>query len=60
VHIVDKAEDFKEKARRRLVKTLINGRIVYKVFKSDYTKSLQILCFINDYNHYIGGVNLVN
>jgi hypothetical protein len=57
---VDKAEDFREKARRRLVKTSINKRIIRKVFGDDYIKDLQIPCFINDYNQYIGGVDLVN
>jgi hypothetical protein len=37
---VDKAEDFREKARRRPVKTSINGRIVRKVFEDDYIKDL--------------------
>jgi len=57
---VDKAEDFREKARRRPAKTSINKRIIRKVFKDDYIKDLQIPCFINDYNQYIRGVDLVN
>jgi hypothetical protein len=57
---VDKAEDFREKARRRPVKTLINRRIIRKIFGSKYVKDLQIPCFINDYNQYIGGVDLAN
>lgn len=60
IHIVDKAEDFREKARRRPAKTSTNGRIVRKVFGSDYVKDLQIPCFIDDYNQYMGGVDLAN
>ena len=40
IHIVDKVEDFREKARRRPAKTSTNGRIVRKVFGSDYVKDL--------------------
>ena len=60
IHTVDKAEDFREKARRRPVKTSTNGRIVQKVFGSDYIKDLQIPCFIDDYNQYIGAIDLTN
>ena len=57
---MDKAKDFREKARNRPIKTLINRRIIRKVFRSEHIKDLQIPCFINDYNYYIGGVNLIN
>jgi len=57
---VDKANDFREKVRKRPAKTSTNRRIVRRVFGSDYAKELQIPCFINDYNHYIGGVDLAN
>jgi hypothetical protein len=60
IYTVDKADDFREKARRRPAKTPTNGRIVRKVFGSDYIKDLQIPCFINDYNQYIGGIDLAN
>jgi len=60
IYIVDKAEDFQEKARNRPIKILTNGCIIRKVFRSEHTKDLQIPYFINDYNYYIGGVNLVN
>lgn len=56
IHTVDKAEDFREKASRRPAKTSTNGRIVRKVFGSDYIKDLHIPRFIDDYNHYMGGV----
>jgi hypothetical protein len=40
IHTVDKAEDFREKVRRRPVKTSINGRIVRRVFSDDHKKAL--------------------
>jgi len=40
IHMVDKAEDFREKARKRPAKTSTNGRIVRKVFGDDYIKDL--------------------
>ena len=40
IHIVDKVEDFREKARKRPAKTSTNGRIVRRVFGSDYVKEL--------------------
>ena len=57
---MDKAEDFREKARRRPAKTSTNGRIVRKVFGDDYIKDLHIPCFIDDYNQYMGGIDLAN
>jgi hypothetical protein len=57
---VDKAEDFREKVRKRPVKTSINGRIVRHIFADELTKSLSIPCFIDDYNQYMGGVDLAN
>jgi hypothetical protein len=60
IHTVDKAEDFRQKARKCPAKTSTNGRIVRRVFGSDYVKELQIPCFIDDYNQYMGGVDLAN
>ena len=60
IHTVDRTEDFREKVRRRLAKTSINGRIIRQIFADKPTKSLSIPCFIDDYNQYIGGVDLVN
>ena len=57
---MDKADNFIKKARKRLIKILINRRIVRKVFRDNYIKELQIPRFINDYNYYIGGVDLAN
>ena len=50
VHTVDKAEDFREKKRKRPAKTLTNGRLVRGVFGDLLVKELLIPCFINDYN----------
>ena len=60
IHTVNRAEDFREKQRRRPAKTSTNRRIVRKVFGEDYVKELQIHCFIDDYNHNIGGIDLAN
>ena len=37
-----------------------NGRIVRKVFGDQYSKELNIPCFIDNYNHNMGGVDLAN
>jgi hypothetical protein len=60
IYIIDKAEDMVERKRRRLAKTLINGRIVREVFGTDLVKELRISCFIDDYNQNMEGVDLVN
>jgi hypothetical protein len=60
VHTVYKVEDFREKLRKRPAKTSTNGRIVRQVFGSDLTKELEIPVFIDDYNHYMGGVDIAN
>jgi hypothetical protein len=60
IYTIDKAKDFREKVRKRPTKTSTNSRIVRQVFSDDYRKELQIPCFIDDYNHYIRGVNLAN
>jgi hypothetical protein len=60
IHTVDRTEDFREKVRRRPAKTSTNGRIVRHIFANESTKSLSIPCFIDDYNQYMGGVDLAN
>jgi hypothetical protein len=50
IHTVNKAEDFREKERKRPAKTSTNGRIVRRVFGEEYIKELLIPCFIDDYN----------
>jgi hypothetical protein len=39
---------------------LTNKRIIRKVFKYDYIKKLLIPRFIDNYNYYIRGVDLIN
>ena len=60
IHTVHRAEDFRERQRKRPAKTSTNGRIVRKVFGDQYSKELNIPCFIDDYNHNMGGVDLAN
>jgi hypothetical protein len=60
IHTVDKAEDWRVKERKRPAKTSTNGRIVREVFGEMPIKELQIPSFINNYNQYIGGVDLAN
>jgi hypothetical protein len=57
---VDIVKDFIEKSRKRSAKTLTNARIVQKAFGSEHTKKLEIPLFIDDYNYYMGGVDLAN
>jgi hypothetical protein len=60
IHTVDRTEDFREKVHRRPAKTSTNGRIIRHIFVNESIKSLSIPCFIDDYNQYIGGVDLAN
>jgi hypothetical protein len=43
--------------RKRLKKTALNAKIIYKPFRDKSTKILLIPIFIDDYNHYIEGVD---
>ena len=60
IHTVYNIKDFCERVRKRPAIILTNKRIVRQVFKDVPTKELRIPCFINDYNHYIRGVDLAN
>ena len=60
IYSVNKTEDFCAKERKRPAKTLTNSRIVRCVFGDLPVQELLIPCFINDYNQYIGGVDLAN
>jgi hypothetical protein len=60
IHTVNRVEDFREKQRKRPAKTSTNGRIVGKAFGDEYVKNIYIPCFIDDYNHNIGGIDLAN
>ena len=60
IYIIDRIEDFREKVRRRLIKTSINRRIIRQIFTDKLIKSLSIPCFIDDYNQHMGGIDLAN
>jgi hypothetical protein len=60
IHIVDKAEDWVERKRRRPAKTSTNGHLVRDVFGTESVKELLIPCFIDDYNQNIGSIDLAN
>jgi Transposase IS4 len=60
IHTVDETDDFREKVRKRPAKTSTNGRIVRRVFGDEHTKQLPIPRFIDDYNQYMGGIDLAN
>jgi hypothetical protein len=60
IHTMDKAEDFRVKERKRPAKTSTNRRIIREVFGEMPIKELQIPSFINNYNQYMGGVDLAN
>jgi len=57
VHI---AKDRRNRVRKRPPKSSTNGALVLKVFQDQARKELPILSFIDDYNHYIGNVDIVN
>jgi hypothetical protein len=46
--------------RKRPKKTASNARITREPFSEAPIKYLPIFIFINDYNHYIGGINQTN
>jgi hypothetical protein len=60
IHTVHNTDDFRERIRKRPAKTSTNARIVRAVFNQESTKELPIPCFIDDYNHYMGGIDLAN
>jgi hypothetical protein len=60
IYTVNQTEDFREKVRRRPTKTSTHGRIIRQIFADEPTKSLSIPCFIDDYNKYMGDIDLTN
>ena len=60
VHTVDKATDLVKRERRRLNKSSTNANIARQPFREEIRKTLSIPTFIDDYNHYMGGVDLIN
>jgi hypothetical protein len=60
IYTVYTVNDFVAQQRKRPAKTSISSSIVCTVFKDDFIKELLISVFIDDYNHNIRGVNIVN
>jgi hypothetical protein len=60
IHTVHTAKDWRDRVRKRPAKSSTNGALVRKVFKDQALKELSIPCFIDDYNHFMGGVDLAN
>lgn len=60
IHTIHTANDFIKRQRKRPAKTSTNGRIVRLVFGNDPKKELEIPIFIDDYNHFMGGVDIAN
>jgi hypothetical protein len=54
------ADSFVLSRRRRPGKTSTNEAIARRIFGEEVIKELEIPFFINDYNHYINGVDLTN
>ncbi|RFU24234.1 hypothetical protein B7463_g12098, partial [Scytalidium lignicola] len=60
IHTVDTTETFRDKVRRRPAKTSTSARQARAPFGNQPTKELAIPVVIDDYNHYIGGVDIAN
>ena len=60
VYTVDKATDLVERERQRPNKSSTNVNIVRQSFGTDVQKTLSIPTFIDDYNHHMRDVDLVN
>jgi Transposase IS4 len=60
IHTVNTTANFILSERKRPAKTSTNGRLVRKTFGDKPSKLIEIPCIIDDYNHYIGGVDLAN
>ena len=60
IHIVDKATDLVKRERRRPNKLSMNAVIARQSFREEVRKTLSISTFINDYNHHMRGVDLIN
>jgi Transposase IS4 len=60
IYTVDKATDLVKRERHRPNKSSTNTAIARQPFGDEVRKPLSISTFIDDYNHYIGGVDLAN
>ncbi|EED12082.1 O-methyltransferase, putative [Talaromyces stipitatus ATCC 10500] len=60
IHTVNKTEDYVERERRRPQKTSTNGPLVHREFGVQAVKNMLIPRLIDDYNYYMGGVDIAN
>ena len=60
VYTVNKATDLVKRERRRPNKSSINAVIARQPFREEVRKTLSIPTFIDDYNHHMRGVDLIN
>lgn len=60
VHTVNQANDIIERQRRRPAHTSTSALITRPIFGKDAVKTLPIPMIIDDYNHYMGGVDIAN
>jgi hypothetical protein len=60
VHSIHRTEDLRKWERKRPSKTSMNAYLMKEVFGDSFTKELEIPSFINDCNHYMGGVDIAN
>jgi hypothetical protein len=60
IHTVNQPSDLIQRMRRRPKKTSTNGAIVRPVFGDAPRKEISIPRFIDDYNHFMGGVDIAN
>ena len=60
IHTVHTAKDWTNRVRKRPAKTSTNSTIVRRAFEDLAEKELPIPTFIDDYNHFMGGVDLAN
>lgn len=60
VHTIGKTNDLIEQEWRWPAKTSTSAAITRPIFGSEATKKLTIPCVIDDYNHYMGAVDIAN
>src|SRR5580700_1911509 len=60
IHTIHTSQDFVEKVRRRPTKTSTNGAIAWKAFGDNPCLAMPIPRIFDDYNKYMGGVDIAN